>query len=92
MSLTRLPHTHTHTHTAPTMPQGLSVNNMGAYALIVMWRVPADNGGRAIEYYKLDIREEGGSGSFVEVARVTGLSQTIRNSSLFTISENTTYE
>ena len=72
------------------MPQGLSVNNMGAYALIVTWSPPADDGGRAIVNYKLDIRAVGGS--FVEVGRVTGLSQTIRNSSQFTISENTTYE
>ena len=72
------------------MPQGLSVNSMGAYALTVTWGAPADNGGRAIVNYKLDIREVGGS--FVELDRVTGLSQTIRNSSQFIISENTTYE
>ena len=74
------------------MPQGLSVNNMGAYALVVTWRAPTDNGGRAIVNYKLEIREVGGSGTFVELDRVTGLSQTIRNSSQFIISENTTYE
>ena len=74
------------------MPQGLSVNNMGAYALTVTWSAPADNGGRGIVNYKLDIRAVGGSGSFVELGRVTGLSQTIRNSTQFTISENTTYE
>ena len=74
------------------MPQGLSVNSMGAYALTVTWSAPADDGGRAIVNYKLDIREVGGSGTFVELDRVAGLSQTIRNSSQFIISENTTYE
>ena len=85
-------HTHTHTHTAPTMPQGLTVDNDGAYALSVTWGAPADNGGRQIVNYRLEIREVGRGGPFVELDRVSGVSQTITNSSQFIISENTTYE
>ena len=40
--------------------------------------------------YRLEIHEGVGSGPFVELDRVTGISQTITNSSRFTISENTT--
>ena len=85
-------YTHTPAHTAPTMPQDLTVDNDGAYTLSVTWRAPADNGGRQIVNYRLEIREVGRGGAFVELDRVTGVSQTITNSSQFTISENTTYE
>ena len=86
------PPPHTHTHTAPTMPQDLTVASDGAYALSVTWRAPTDNGGRQIMNYRLEIREVGRGCTFVELGRVTGVSQTITNSSQFTISENTTYE
>ena len=80
-----------HTHTAPTMPQNLTVASDGVFGLRVTWHAPADDGGRQIVNYRLEIQEGIGSGPFVELDRVTGISQDIRSSSQFIISENTTY-
>ena len=62
--------------TAPAMPTGLSATAMGNAQIDLAWTAPADDGGRAVTGYKVEVSNDGSSGSWEDLVADTGSADT----------------
>ena len=62
--------------TAPNMPTGLSATSSGTSQIDLEWTAPMDDGGRAVTAYKVEVSDDGSSGSWDELVADTGNADT----------------
>ena len=57
--------------TAPNMPTGLSATSSGTAQIDLEWTAPMDDGGRAVTAYKIEVSDDGSSGSWDDLVADT---------------------
>ena len=62
--------------TAPAKPTGLSATAMGSAQIDLSWTAPVDDGGRAVTGYKVEVSDDGSSGSWSDLVADTGSTDT----------------
>ena len=62
--------------TAPNMPTRLSATSSGTAQIDLEWTAPTDDGGRAVTGYKIEVSDDGSSGSWDELVADTGSADT----------------
>ena len=62
--------------TAPTMPTRLSATAMGTTQIDLEWTAPTDDGGRAVNGYKVEVSDDGSSGNWDDLVADTGSTDT----------------
>ena len=62
--------------TAPAKPTGLSATAAGNAQIDLAWTAPEDDGGRAVSGYKVEVSEDGSTGSWDDLVADTGSADT----------------
>ena len=62
--------------TAPNMPTGLSATSSGTTQIDLEWTAPMDDGGRAVNGYRIEVSDDGSSGSWDDLVANTGSADT----------------
>ena len=62
--------------TSPNMPTGLSATSSGTTQIDLEWTAPTDDGGRAVNGYRIEVSDDGSSGSWDELVADTGSADT----------------
>ena len=55
--------------TAPAKPTGFTATAAGNAQIDLAWTAPADDGGRAVSGYKIEVSDDGSTGSWVRPRR-----------------------
>ena len=62
--------------TAPAKPTGLTATAAGNAQIDLAWTAPADDGGRAVSGYKIEVSDDGSTGSWTNLVADTGSTDT----------------
>ena len=62
--------------TAPAKPTGLSATAAGNAQIDLAWTAPPDDGGRAVSGYKVEVSDDGSTGSWSDLVADTGSTDT----------------